>query len=204
MCTTTIRDTVADAAYPGLAAADGTGTNRAGLLGRGLPLMNTPPSWLTLPWPRGVDTAPQRTTELSVRQETATRFCKGLTGSPQVNLRRPKWSLCSTQIKKRCLQMGRAWSFWTCLNQSGWPALGPPKHPISHSRDTKKGDTSPPWLFLVMLYKYWCDPLSHLFAVCIIAISSSRTLEQIPELGDLGCYVGLHHFNPGYLSTNWA
>lgn len=27
--------------------------------GRGLPLMNTPPSWFTLPWPRGVDTAPQ-------------------------------------------------------------------------------------------------------------------------------------------------
>lgn len=28
--------------------------------GRGLPLMNTPPSWFTLPWPRGVDTAPQQ------------------------------------------------------------------------------------------------------------------------------------------------
>lgn len=25
--------------------------------------MNTPPSWLTLPWPRGVDTAPQQTTQ---------------------------------------------------------------------------------------------------------------------------------------------
>jgi len=26
-------------------------------LGSGLPLMNTPPSWFTRPWPRGVDTA---------------------------------------------------------------------------------------------------------------------------------------------------
>lgn len=28
--------------------------------GSGLPLMKTPPSWFTLPWPRGVDTAPQK------------------------------------------------------------------------------------------------------------------------------------------------
>lgn len=29
-------------------------------LGSGLPLMNTPPSWLTRPWPRGVDTGKRR------------------------------------------------------------------------------------------------------------------------------------------------
>lgn len=29
--------------------------------GRGRPLMKTPPSWFTLPWPRGVETAPQQT-----------------------------------------------------------------------------------------------------------------------------------------------
>lgn len=29
-------------------------------LGSGLPLMNTPPSWLTRPWPRGVDTGSRR------------------------------------------------------------------------------------------------------------------------------------------------
>lgn len=51
-------------------------------LGRGLPLMNTPPSWLTLPWPRGVDTAPQRTTDVSEKQATPRRFSKGLKGSP--------------------------------------------------------------------------------------------------------------------------
>lgn len=32
-------------------------------LGSGLPLINTPPSWLTRPWPRGVDTESRRRKE---------------------------------------------------------------------------------------------------------------------------------------------
>lgn len=31
-----------------------------------------------------------------------------------------------------------------------------------------------------MLYKYWCDPLSQLFAVCIIAVSSCGTTRTNP------------------------